>query len=308
MTAQTYDTIIIGGGPAGLTAGIYASRARRRTLLVEKEMIGGNIVYAEKVENYPGFAEGISGMDLTQAMHNQATKFGMETLSAEIQGINVQGENRSIKTSEGEFAARTLIIAGGSTRQLLGAPGEKEFTGRGVSYCATCDAAFFVDQPVAVIGGGNAAIQEAVHLTRFASEVTLIHRRGELRATKIEQERASAEPKIKYAWNSTVVSINGNDTVDALGIKNVQTNQESTLKVKGVFVAIGFIPNTAYLRGVVPLDEAGQILVNGKMETNLAGVYAAGDIRSGSLRQVVMACSDGATAAMTADEFMAKHK
>ncbi len=307
MTSETYDVIIVGGGPAGLSAGVYAARARLHTLLIEKEMIGGNIVYAELVENYPGFPEGISGMDLTQAMHNQATKFGMETRMTEITALSVVGPKKTVKTGEGDFSARSLIIAGGSTRQLLGAPGEKEFTGRGVSYCATCDAAFFTDQRVAVIGGGNAAIQEAVHLTRFASEVTLVHRRAELRATRIEQERAFAQPKIKFAWNSTVAAIEGGDTVEGLRIKNVQTNTESTLKVNGVFVAIGFTPNTAYLKGILSLDDAGQVVVNDKMETNVPGVYAAGDIRSGSLRQVVMACSDGATAAMNADKYL-EHK
>ena len=308
MTNETkYDVIIIGGGPAGLSAGIYASRSRLRTLLIEKEMIGGNIVYAELVENYPGFPDGISGMDLTQAMHNQATKFGMDTRMTEITGIDVAGREKLVKTGDGDFSSRALIIAGGSTRQLLGSPGEKELTGRGVSYCATCDAAFFTDQPVAVIGGGNAAIQEAVHLTRFASEVTLVHRRSELRATRIEQERAFSQPKIKFAWNSTVAAIEGKDTVEALRLKNVQTGAESTLTVKGVFVAIGFTPNTAYLKGVVSLDEAGQVVANDKMETNVPGVYAAGDIRSGSLRQVVMACSDGASAAMNADKYL-EHK
>jgi thioredoxin reductase (NADPH) len=305
---STYDVIIVGGGPAGLSAGIYAARARLRTLLIEKDMIGGNIVYAELVENYPGFPQGISGMDLTQAMHDQAGKFGMETRMTDIKALSLDGEQKSVRTGEGDFIARSIIIAGGSTRQSIGAPGEKEFTGRGVSYCATCDAAFFADQPVAVIGGGNAAIQEAVHLTRFASEVTLVHRRAELRATRIEQERAFAQPKIKFAWNSTVVAIEGKDTVDGLRIKNVQTNQESTLKVNGVFVAIGFTPNTAYLQGILDLDDAGQIIVNDNMETNLPGVYAAGDIRSGSLRQVVMACADGASAAMNADKYLERRK
>ena len=304
---RDYDIVIVGGGPAGLSAGIYAARSRLRTLLIEKEMIGGNIVYAELVENYPGFPEGISGMDLTQDMHKQAARFGMDTQMTEITGLSLEGTRKLVKTGEGEFSGRALIIAGGSTRQSLGAPGEKELTGRGVSYCATCDAAFFTDQPVAVVGGGNAAIQEAVHLTRFASEVTLVHRRAELRATRIEQERAFAQPKIKFAWNSTVVAVEGKDTVDGLRIRNVQTSQESTLKVKGVFVAIGFTPNTAYLKGVLLLDEAGQVVVNDKMETNVPGVYAAGDIRSGSLRQVVMACADGATAAMNADKYL-EHK
>jgi thioredoxin reductase (NADPH) len=305
---RSYDVIIIGGGPGGLSAGIYAARARLRTLLIEKDMIGGYIVYAELVENYPGFPAGISGLDLTQAMHDQATKFGMDTVMAQTTGISLGGGQKTVSTNDGDYVGRVVIIAGGSVRQMLGAPGEKELTGRGVSYCATCDAAFFTDQPVAVVGGGNAAIQEAVHLTRFASSVTLVHRRAELRATRIEQERAFAQPKIKFAWNSTVSAIEGKDTVEGLRIRNVQTNQESTLDVKGVFVAIGFAPNTGYLKGIVPLDDAGQVVVNGSMETGVPGVYAAGDIRSGSLRQVVMACADGATAAMVADKYLEQKK
>jgi thioredoxin reductase (NADPH) len=218
--------------------------------------------------------------------------------------VELVGPLKTVKTSEGDRTGRAVIIAGGSIRQMLGAPGEKEFTGRGVSYCATCDAAFFTDMPVAVVGGGNAAIEEAVHLTRFASEVTLIHRRAELRATKIEQERAFAEPKMKFAWNSVVVAVEGSEVVDGVRLRNVQTSEESTLKVKGVFVAVGFTPNTAYLKGILPLDAAGQIAVNERMETSIPGVYAAGDIRSGSLRQVITACGDGATAAICADKYL----
>ena len=310
MTSKTaeYDVIIIGGGPSGLSAGIYAARDRVRTLMIEKDIIGGNIVNAELVENYPGFPEGISGFDLTQHMHSQATRFGMETIMAETTGLTVDGVRKTVMTNDGNYTGRTVIIAGGSTRQSLGAPGEKEFTGRGVSYCATCDAAFFTDEPVAVIGGGNAAIQEAVHLTRFASEVTLVHRRDQLRATAIEQERAFAEPKIKYAWNSAVAAIEGNDTVERVRLRNVKTDAESSLNVKGVFVAIGFSPSTGYLKGILTLDSAGQIVVNDRMETNLPGVYAAGDIRSGSFRQVVTACGDGAAAAMAAAKYLELNK
>ena len=243
-------------------------------------------------------------MDLTQMMHQQATKFGMETRMTQLNGISVEGKNITVQTGEGDFTARALIVAGGSSRQSIGAPGEKEFTGRGVSYCATCDAAFFTDLPVAVIGGGNAAIQEAIHLTRFASSVTLVHRRNELRATKIEQERLFAEPKIKYAWNSTVAAIEGQDTVESIKLRDVQSGTESKIDVKGVFVAIGFTPNTAYLKDLVNLDHAGQIIVNERMETNTPGIHAAGDIRSGSIRQVISACGDGAVAAVSADRYL----
>jgi thioredoxin reductase (NADPH) len=308
MSSNMWDVVIIGGGPAGLTAGIYAARARLHTVLIEKDIVGGNIVYAELVENYPGFPDGINGMDLTQMMHQQATKFGMETRMVQITGLKIDGKHMIIKTGEGDINARAVIIAGGSSRQSIGAPGEKEFTGRGVSYCATCDGAFFTDQPVAVIGGGNAAIQEALHLTRFASSVTLVHRRNELRATKIEQEKISTQPKIKYAWNSVVTAIEGNDSVESLKLRDVQSGVESKLDVKGVFVAIGFTPNTAYLNDLVTLDHTGQIIVNQNMETTVPGLFAAGDIRSGSIRQVIAACADGATAGIAADKYLEQHK
>jgi thioredoxin reductase (NADPH) len=301
---DNWDIVIIGGGPAGLTAGIYAARARLHTLLIEKDMIGGNIVYAELVENYPGFPDGISGMDLTRLMHDQATKFGMETRMTEITGLSINGKQKTIRTGEGDITTQAVIIAGGSKRQSIGAPGEQEYTGRGVSYCATCDGAFFTDQSVAVVGGGNAALQEALHLTRFASSVTLIHRRHELRATKIEQEKIFAEPKIKYAWDSVVTSIQGGDTVESVKLRNVKTNAESVLAVKGLFVAIGFTPNTTYLKDILTLDQAGQIPVTQDMATTVPGIFAAGDIRSGSIRQVISACGDGAVAAVSADKFL----
>lgn len=308
MNPENWDVVIIGGGPAGLTAGIYTARARLRTLLIEKDMIGGNIVYAELVENYPGFPDGISGMDLTRMMHDQAIKFGMETRMTEITGLSISDKLKLINTQEGEVKSRAVIIAGGSKRQSIGAPGEQEYTGRGVSYCATCDGAFFTDQPVAIVGGGNAAIQEALHLARYASSVTLIHRRNELRATKIEQERIFAEPKIKYAWDSVVTAIEGGDTVESLKLRNVKTNAETALAVKGVFVAIGFTPNTGYLKDILTLDQAGLIQVNQNMETSVPGLFAAGDIRAGSIRQVISACGDGATAAVSADKYLEHNK
>jgi thioredoxin reductase (NADPH) len=308
MSTREYDVIIIGGGPAGLSAGIYTARSRRNTLLIEKDIIGGNIVNAEKVENYPGFPDGISGYDLTQLMYTQTTNFGMETVMTEITGLQIDGKRKIVTTGEGDFSSRVVIIAGGSLHQKLGAPGEIEFTGRGVSYCATCDAAFFTDQPVAVVGGGNAAIQEAIHLTRFASSVNVIHRRAELRATRIEQERAFAEPKIKFVWNSVVIAVEGKDVVDQLRLRNTLDGKESTLDVKGVFVAIGFSPNTAYLKGIVPLDDGGYVTVDNNMATSVPGIFAAGDIRSGSARQVVTACGDGATAAINADKYIEQQK
>jgi thioredoxin reductase (NADPH) len=301
---QRYEVIIIGGGPAGLSAGIYTARARLNSLLIEKGLIGGQIVNAEWLDNYPGFPEGISGTKLTELMHEQATKYGLKTIIAEVTGVRLQKGLKVVETSNGSFKAQVLIIAGGCHRQKLGVPGEDEFTGKGVSYCATCDGAFFRELPIAVVGGGNAAVTEALHLTKFATKVTVIHRRDQLRATKILQEKAFSEPKIDFRWDSVVEKIEGKDLVSGLRLRNVKTGQKSTLSVSGVFVSIGFIPNTEYLKGVLPLAENGAIITNGMMETEVAGIYAAGDIRQGSPRQVTTACGDGATAAIQATKFL----
>lgn len=293
-----YEVIIIGAGPAGLSAGLYTSRGRLSSLLIERGLFGGQINNAERIENYPGFPEGIDGLELGRLMLEQATKYGLETVTAEATSIELQGEQKIVKTTEGDFETRAIIIAGGSQRQKLGIPGEEEFTGKGVSYCATCDAAFFRDQPVAVVGGGNAAISEALHLARFASKVTLIHRRSELRASPILQERALAEPKIKFLWNTTVEAIEGEKFVRRLQLNQLQTGGKSTLEVAGIFVSIGFKPDTDYLRGILPLDNVGHIITNEKMETTVPNIMAAGDIRSNSARQAIAAAGDGATAAV----------
>jgi thioredoxin reductase (NADPH) len=301
---KEYDVVIIGGGPAGLSAGIYTARARLNSLLIEKGAVGGLIVNAELVENYPGFSEGISGYELTESMNKQAIKFGLETLLAEVTGLELKVEHKVIKTTEGNFIAKAVIIASGSDRIQLGVPGEKEFTGKGVSYCAACDAYFFRERPVAVVGGGNAAINEALQLTKFASKVIVIHRRHQLRASRILQEKALAEPKIEFLWNTTVEEIKGEDVVKRLNLHNVTTGEKSTLDIQGIFVAIGSKPNTDYLKGVLPLDAAGYIITNEKMETGIPGIFAAGDIRSSSIRQVIAATGDGATAAIYAERFI----
>ncbi len=301
-----YQLIIIGGGPAGLTAGIYAARSRLSTLLIEKGLAGGQIMNAELVENFPGFPQGISGLELGQSMHQQAVKFGMETLMAEVTGIEAKGERKVVKTSEGDFIARAAIIASGSERHKLGVPGEDDLTGKGVSYCATCDGAFFRDRTVAVVGGGDAALTEAIHLVRFASRVIVIHRRDQLRATRILQEKAFAEPKMEFRWNSVVKAIEGNNSVRQIRLRQVKTGEESTLKVDGIFISVGFTPNTGYLKGVLPLDESGHIITNDRMETGIPGIFAAGDMRHNSGQQAITAAGDGATAAIYAERFINK--
>ena len=301
---REYDVVIIGGGPAGLTAGLYTSRARLNSLLIEKGMVGGQILNAEQVENYPGFPEGIGGFELTQQMHRQATKFGLKTMNAEVTGVELQAEQKTIKTAGGDLVAKAVIIAGGSERVKLGVPGEEKYTGKGVSYCATCDAAFFAEQSVAVIGGGNASITEALHLSKFASKVVVIHRRDQLRATRILQEKAFAEPKIEFLWDTVVDGIEGDDFVKKIRLRHVKTGQESALDVAGVFVSIGFKPNTGYLKDTLHLDATGAIIADERMEAGVAGVFAAGDIRSNSGRQVITAAGDGATAAIYAEKYI----
>jgi len=279
---KEYEIVIIGGGPAGLSAGIYTSRARLNSLLIEKVVAGGQILEAELVENFPGFPEGISGSELGELMHQQATKY------------------------EGDFAARAVIIASGSERRKLGIPGEEALTGRGVSYCATCDAAFFRELPIAVAGGGNSAITEALHLAKFASKVTVIHRRDQLRADVIIQEKAFAEPRIDFLWNSVVEEIEGENSVKQIRLRQVKTEGKSILEVAGIFISIGSTPNTDYLKGILELDNDGHIITNDRMETNIPGIFAAGDIRHNSARQVITAAGDGATAAIYAQEFLTK--
>jgi thioredoxin reductase (NADPH) len=302
---QQYDVIIIGGGPAGLSAAIYASRDRMETLLIERALTGGLINEADHVDNYPGFPEGISGFELTDKMHDQALKYGLKELSAEVTAVEPKGKRSFlVKTADEEYLARAVIIAGGSDKQRMGVPGEKEFGGRGVSYCATCDAAFYRDKIVAVVGGGNSALYEALHLAKFASKVYIIHRRDQLRATAVVQERAKAEPKIEFILSSIVEAIEGKDFVEKVWLKNVATEQTSELKLDGIFIAIGINPNTGYLKELLELDTAGMIIVNDRMETSVPGIMAAGDIRHNSIRQTVAAAGDGAVAALSAKRWV----
>jgi len=301
---KEYDVVIIGGGPAGLSAGIYTSRARLKSLLIEAALVGGLITRSEHVENYPGFPDGISGFDIGKLMHQQATKYGLETIYGQVTALEVKDKQKLVKTTEGNFAAKAVIIASGSEPRKHGIPGEEEFTGKGVSYCATCDAAFFQNLPVAVVGGGNTAITEALHLAKFASSVKVIHRRNRLRASRILQEKAFVEPKIEVLWSTVVDEVTGKDTIDKLKLRNVATGEQSDLEVAGVFISVGVKPNTEFVKGILPLDNSGHIITNAKMETGIPGIFAAGDVRHDSARQVVTAAGDGATAAIYAEEYL----
>ncbi len=304
MVMTKYDVIIIGGGPAGLTAGLYTSRAGLKSLLLEKGIFGGQITFAEHVENFPGFPEGINGMELGERMREQAAKYGLEIIQTEATEVNLHGKDRMVKTLDGDFTSEALILAGGSNRRKLGVPGEAEFTGRGVSYCATCDAAFFRDMSVVVVGGGDAALTEALHLTKIAGKVTLIHRRHELRATRVLQERAFKDPKMAFIWDTVIDAIKGGEMVQQLQLTDVKTGKSSQFKTDGIFVAVGFLPDTEFVKHILKLDATGHIITNEKMETSVPGIFAAGDIRFNSGKQAIAAAGDGATAAIYAQKYL----
>ena len=303
MSRQDYEIVIIGGGPSGLAAGLYAARARRKTVLLEKGVIGGQIALTELVENYPGIPS-INGFDLAQAMLKQSESYGMETRSAEVTSIEQDGKLWVVRTAEDDLTAKAVIITAGADYDKLGVPGEEKLTGRGVSYCATCDAAFFKDVPVAVVGGGDAAMDEGLFTTRYASKVSVIHRRDELRASAILQERAFANAKMEFVWNTVVTEILGEDEVTGVKLHNRETGEDSTLDLSAVFIFIGQHPNTDFLNGLVKMDEGRHIIVNEWMETGLPGLYAAGDARQNSARQVVSSAGDGATAAIAAEHYI----
>ncbi len=299
-----YDVTIIGGGPAGLTAGIYAARATLNTLLLEKGMPGGLAAGTEFIENYPGFAEGVGGPELMLQMDAQARRFGMKVQSDTAETIESGEDYFTINTDEGIIITKTIILATGAQPQKLDVPGEDKFHGRGVSYCATCDGAFFKDKEVAVIGGGDSAIEEALYLTKFASKVHILHRRGELRATKILQRRAIENDKIVLHWHSVVEKISGEATVNEVAIKDIRSGEIKSLAVNGIFVYVGTRPVSDLVAGLIKLDERGYIIADENMHTSRPGIFAAGDIRQKTLRQVVTAVADGAIAAVSAEKYI----
>ena len=307
---KNYDLIIIGAGPAGLSAGLYAGRARLNTLIIEKQKNGGQIVITDEIENYPGCIEGETGPSLIDRMVKQTEKFGVDHVFDTVTDMDLTGDVKTVKCLHEEYSAKAVIIAAGANPVNIGCPGEKEFSGKGVSYCATCDAAFFEDFEVYVVGGGDAAVEEAMYLTKFARKVTIIHRRNELRAARSIQDKAFANPKIDFMWDTVVEEINGDGIVESMVVKNVKTGELTEVFADeddgtfGIFVFIGFRPNTEVFKGHVEMDEKGYILTDPDMHTNVPGVFAAGDIRQKSLRQVVTACADGAIAAVQAGKYM----
>ena len=311
-----YDVIIIGGGPAGLTAGLYTARSKMKTLLLEKIAPGGQAAVAWTIENYPGFPEGIGGPELMDRFKKQVEKYGLEIKSGEVVKINVPSEDelskgepeKVIRTEKEEYKTIALIVATGTRPRKLEVPGEERLIGRGVSYCATCDGPLFKNRKVVVVGGGDTAVKEALFLSKFAEKTTLIHRRDELRATKIIQERAISNPKMEFVWKSIVTEVLGEAEVKGVRVRNLETGKDLILDAKGIFVCIGTVPNTRFLRDIVEMDDKGFIITDENMETSVKGIYACGDVRKKLLRQVVTACGEGATAGFAAGQYVGKWK
>jgi len=303
MVETDYDLVIIGAGPAGLTAGIYAARARMNVLLLEKAVPGGQILVTDWIENYPGFPEGISGFDLAEKMKIHAQELGLKIEISEVHSLNLSETKKEIVLKNKSITAKSLIIASGASPRKLGI-GEEKFMGKGISFCATCDAPFFKEKVVVAIGGGDTAVQEAIYLTKFAKKVYLIHRRDELRATKILQERAFKNDKLEIVWDSVATGVQGFFGVESVKIKNVKTNEEKTLKADGCFIWVGILPNTEFLNKSLKTDETGFIQADKNMQTSVSGVFAVGDVRDTPLRQVSTAVGDGATAAVSAEHYI----
>ncbi len=307
-----YDVIIIGAGPAGLSAGLYAARSRLNTLIIEKELDGGQIASTAEVDNYPGSIENATGPSLSARMVDQALGFGAKKVSDEIIEVDLNEKIKTVKGKKEEYQGKTVIIATGSVPRLIGCPGEKELTGRGVSYCATCDGPFFQDLEIFVMGGGDAAVEEAIYLSKFGRKVTIIHRRDELRAAKSIQEKAFANPKIDFMWDTVITEVKGDGMLESFIVKNVKTGIEEEIfpdeedGAFGIFVYVGNLPSTKLFEDIIHMEN-GYIVTNDNMETKIAGVFAAGDNRVKLLRQVVTAAADGAIAAVQAEKYIDAH-
>jgi thioredoxin reductase (NADPH) len=299
------DIAIIGGGPAGLTAGMYAARSRLKVALLEKLATGGQVLTTEWVENYPGFPQGVSGPELMDAMRAQAEKFGLTIQRSEVQELELSGNIKRLHTAKETIEARTVIICTGAQPRKLAVEGERRFTGKGVSYCATCDGPFFEELPIVVVGGGDMAVEESLYLTKFGSVIYLVHRRDQLRATKLLQERLLANPKVKVVWDSVVEAIEGSDLVEGVRLRNCKSEQETRLEANGVFVFVGTVPVTGFLKGQLELDDEGFIITDRQMASSLPGVFSAGDVSAKPLRQIATAVGEGAAAEFSAEKYLA---
>lgn len=302
--AETYDIIIIGGGAAGFSAGMYAARDGCRTVLLERFSAGGQVLNCEHIENYPGFPDGVAGYSLGPLLQQQAMSFGMQMQLTEVASVRLEGDDRVVVTDAGELRAKALIVATGSRFTSLDIPGEEDFAGKGVSHCASCDGAFFIDKPVVVVGGGDAAVDEGLHLTQYVSQVTLVHRRDTLRACRALQDRARQADKLAFRWNTALRAIEGGEGVERVQLEDLQTGQTSQLEVAGVFIYAGLTPNSGLLDGIAPLNGNGQIVTDLWMRTAVPGILAAGDVRGESSRQLISAAGDGATAALAAVRYV----
>jgi thioredoxin reductase (NADPH) len=306
-TAETWDIIILGGGPAGFTAGMYATRAGMKTLLIEKLVAGGQAATTEWVDNYPGFPEGVSGPELSRKLEEHALRFGLQVVNEEVTGLAVPADHErsfQVTTDQNTHQALSIIISLGADWNKLGVPGEDRFRGMGVSYCATCDGPFYQGEEVLVVGGGDTAVEESTYLTKIVKKVFIVHRRDRLRATKIIQDRAFGDPKIEFIWDTVVEAINGENGVERVKLRNVKTGRTWDLSCAGVFIFVGTSPNTEFLRGIVDMNEQGYIITDDDMRTSVKGIFACGDARKKMLRQIITACGEGATAAFAAQHFV----
>ena len=305
MTEKIRDVAVIGGGPSGLTAGLYLCRAKIDAVLLDEQLTGGEAAYSPLIENYPGFPEGVSGADLMEKIKAQADRFGLEVKTfAKVMNLGVDGQVKTVQLENGEVGARVVIVTTGRSPRKMGIPGEEEFSGRGISYCATCDAPLFKERVVMVVGGGDAAVEEALHLARFASKVFLVHRRDELRASSYLQERILSEPKMEFIWNSELAEIKGEKMVNSAVVINNLTRERTEIPVSGIFFYVGNVPNTGFLKEVVELNDDGYVMTDDRLESSVPGIFAAGDVRANYFKQVVLAAAEGALAALSAQRYL----
>ncbi|MCM8783963.1 MAG: thioredoxin-disulfide reductase [Candidatus Omnitrophica bacterium] len=305
MREDIYDLIIIGGGPAGLSCAIYAGRARLRTLVLEKTSFGGQLLFTQRIENYPGFSEPVSSYVFAEEMKKQAEKFGAEFKEAEVIEIDIKGKEKIITTQEEQiYRSFAVVVAAGTRYKELGVPGELELLGKGVSYCGTCDGPLFQHKEIAVVGGGDTALEETIFLSRFAKKIFLIHRRDRLRGAKILQEKIFALQNLEVHWDTVVLKIEGGERVKGIKVKNLRSEKEDFIACEGVFIFVGLKPQTEFVKGMLKLDEQGFVVTDEKLQTSQEGIFACGDVRKNNLKQVVNACAEGALAAISAEKYI----